>query len=139
MEQEFIAAASQYGSSAGALLMLGYVIWKIIEAVKGRDNPTHATLETHMAACEKRLHDNFNSLRNELDESCREIRAMRGEVTWLKDIHDRRDEDGLPIWYNKRSLENKIIELADTLSTQTRSIDRLCNLLESEIQSHKKQ
>lgn len=41
------------------------------------------------------------------------------EVHWLKEIHDQRDADGVPVWYVRRSLEDAIRGLSDNVANQT--------------------
>ena len=127
MDAQIIA---EYGGIFTPLLLLAYIMWQVVKEVAKKDTPTHETLERGMAACEQRLQQGMSEIKREITEYKRDYKDMEANVTWLKDVHDRRDEYGLPIWYNKRSLENRIINLADTLESQTHSIDRLCNLLE---------
>ena len=42
--------------------------------------------------------------------------------TWterLHEMHDKTDEDGVPVWYVRRSLEKSIEKLADNIDKQT--------------------
>lgn len=122
---------SEYGGIFTPLLLLAYIIWQIIKEVGKREDPTHANLEAHMAQCEARLNEKVREVKTDIAKCNSTVTTVAADTAWLKDVHDRRDEDGLPIWYNKRSLENRIISLADCLEGQTHSIDRLCNLLEA--------
>lgn len=44
---------------------------------------------------------------------------MASQTQQLFDLHNQRDDDGVPVWYVRRSLENAIEKLADNIGTQT--------------------
>ena len=129
MEQA-VMQLGQYGGIASPMLLLAYIIWQIVKENKKSDEPTHASLEGGMAQCEHRLKDEMKAVKQAVMECKPSLEAIHKDTSRLYDMHNIRDDDGMPIWYNKRSLENRIIGLADTLEGQTHSIDRLCNLLE---------
>ena len=52
----------------------------------------------------------------------KELRTMAEQIQKLYDWHDQRDEDGVPIWYVRKSLERHIGQLTETLRTLTQEI-----------------
>ena len=41
------------------------------------------------------------------------------KVQWLYEVHHKFDDDGVPIWYVRKSLEKVIVQLADSIKKQT--------------------
>ena len=58
------------------------------------------------------------------------VREIHAYAKWLKEIHDVKDEDGLPVWYVRRSLETAIVALAKNIESQTKVLERLINEFE---------
>lgn len=48
-----------------------------------------------------------------------DLHKLSREVADLHKWHDQRDQDGVPVWYVRRSLEDAINKLAANLATQT--------------------
>jgi len=47
------------------------------------------------------------------------IETIDDNVKWLRNIHNVKDKDGVPIWYFRSSLEELLKILADNSKTQT--------------------
>jgi len=73
---------------------------------------------------------------NAQDEATKEITKILYEIRHLtKELHtwhDRRDEDGVPVWYIRRSLEDSIEKLAEAVtalslnaSAQTHALEQI--------------
>jgi len=52
------------------------------------------------------------------------------QVDELHEWHDVRDEDGVKIWYRRRSLEEKLETLTKSIDAQTNQMSRLIDRLE---------
>ena len=52
----------------------------------------------------------------DLDTRVSEIHA---NVVWLREIHDVKDADGVPVWYVRQSLEHAIEKLSESITKQT--------------------
>jgi len=52
-------------------------------------------------------------------------RETNETVRWLKDIHNVKDEDGIPVWYVRRSLEDAMLQLSKNIAAQTKILERL--------------
>ena len=135
MEQTILDFLSRYDGVTGALLLLAIIIWQIIKAVNGRGEPTHGALESHMAACEDRIQRAMSELKSNIAKVTDDLNKVDDNVVWLREVHDRRDEDGIPLWYNKRSLETKLVTVADSVDNACRRMERLCELLEEQNKS----
>lgn len=53
------------------------------------------------------------------------IEAMNENIKWLKEIHDVKDEDGVPVWYVRSSLEGAIVKLANNIEAQTKVFEAM--------------
>jgi hypothetical protein len=51
----------------------------------------------------------------------------------LYDMHDQKDDDGVYVWYIRRSLGDAIEHLAENIAKQTQAFDRLIMLLEQQV------
>ena len=58
------------------------------------------------------------------------LRDMRAHVAELHKWHDKDDEDGVKVWYNRKSLGQSIDRLAESTTQFTASVMRLNELLE---------
>lgn len=77
----------------------------------------------------KKLEDVIVSIKKDtatigaLDESVDKSHALnisiKRDTEWTKNIHDRMDEDGVPVWYVRKSLEAAIEKLATNIDRQT--------------------
>lgn len=47
------------------------------------------------------------------------------KVNWLYDIHHKFDDDGVPIWYVKKSVDKAIESIAKSIETQTQILQKL--------------
>ncbi len=47
------------------------------------------------------------------------IAELQRDVTWLRDVHAPVDDDGVPKWYVRASLEKALIKLIDVTEAQT--------------------
>jgi len=55
------------------------------------------------------------------------MRKMQRQVCDLYNWHDKEDEDGVKVWYVRRSLEEAIKQLADNIAAQTDLLDAYHN------------
>lgn len=56
--------------------------------------------------------------------------------TWtarLYDMHDKTDDDGVPVWYVRRSLEKSIDKLAENIDKQTNVFTLLIDKINSKV------
>jgi len=60
------------------------------------------------------------------------LKSVMDQTQQLYDWHDRRDEEGVPVWYVRKSLETALREqshamrkLAENIGEQTRVLERL--------------
>tara|TARA_Y100000310_G_C20445648_1_gene698273 strand:- start:202 stop:510 length:309 start_codon:yes stop_codon:yes gene_type:complete len=56
----------------------------------------------------------------------------------IYEMHDKTDEDGVYVWYVRRSLEDAITKLGRNIEKQTHIFEKLVMRLESEITTIKK-
>ena len=49
----------------------------------------------------------------------------------LYDWHNVRDQDGVPVWYFKRSLEDTLDKLSDSITKQTLAMERIVLRMEA--------
>ncbi len=56
---------------------------------------------------------------------------IQPEVEWLKKVHDKTDEDGVYVWYVRKSLETSLSKLAENIEKQTLIMDRMWNEIKS--------
>ena len=56
----------------------------------------------------------------ELKELLPMMRTLNENVEWLRTMHEVKDADGAPIWYNRRSSEDATREAIKELTTATR-------------------
>jgi hypothetical protein len=52
-------------------------------------------------------------------EKCRE------DISWLRSVHDQKDEDGVYIWYLQASMKRDVHKLTDTVSKLGSSIEKV--------------
>jgi hypothetical protein len=112
----------QYAAEHAPTAVLGaLVILKIVfDFVKERQSTSHAEIDDHMAACERRMVGHLETIKEML-------RVAVADLIWLRDIHDKKDLDGVPVWYNRRSLENKIEKLTETMTIVSSNLNELVN------------
>ena len=48
-----------------------------------------------------------------------DLAKMARQVDRLSELHAKTDEDGVPVWYVRRSLESAIVSLQDAIRAQT--------------------
>jgi hypothetical protein len=56
--------------------------------------------------------------------SAKELHRMASQIEKLYDWHDQKDEDGVPVWYVRKSLERHIGELTETLRSLVQRLDK---------------
>lgn len=59
------------------------------------------------------------------------LRKVCTDVSWLRDIHERFDLDGAPLWYVPRSLGEEIGELAKAQAVTNTLLSQLLEQLRS--------
>lgn len=111
---DFTQLVEQFGGAGALLVAVLILVNQLVDKFGNASAPSHADLDERsklsMMECEQRLKDHTRNLFNELKK---ETAPMAEQVKWLVDIHDRRDEDGLPVWYNKRELERGLKEVVE--------------------------
>ena len=55
------------------------------------------------------------------------IETVKADTAWLKDIHDHKDQDGVPVWYVRQSLEIRIEKLTDAIELMTDAVMEMQN------------
>ena len=63
-----------------------------------------------------------------------DLAEMKSQVKTLYDLHNKTDQDGVPVWYVRRSLEEAIRDLSTNISKQ----NELFTALISEIRNSNK-
>ena len=97
-----------FGSGAMvSLLMLKEVSSFLKDRKNGKNHQSHQ-------------HD----LTDKLDDLSRQIEN-------LYDWHNVRDQDGVPVWYFKRSLEDTLDKLSDSITKQTLAMERIALRMEA--------
>lgn len=76
-----------------------------------------------------------HDIETKVDCVLRETSHIRGEIKWLTDVHNVKDQDGTYIWYVKTSLTDAIERLADSITQQTKIFERWINI--QEVQNNK--
>jgi len=56
-----------------------------------------------------------------------DLRKMSDEVKDLHIWHSKEDEDGVKIWYVRKTLESAIERLADNIAAQTKILEKMHN------------
>jgi len=51
------------------------------------------------------------------------------KITWLKDVHDKNDPDGLPLWYIPRSMDESMKKVAEATAKQNSILAEIKGLL----------
>jgi len=59
-----------------------------------------------------------------------EWKLMLAQMKDLHDWHNKEDEDGVKIWYVRRSLEEAIARLSENIAMQTRILERLVDKID---------
>ena len=54
-----------------------------------------------------------------------DVRKIAKEIEELHKWHDREDEDGVKVWYIRKTLETAIETLADNISMQTKLLEKM--------------
>lgn len=97
---ENLAFLKEFGIAGMIIIAVGYLVEKVLQY---RSKPT-----------ESQARDDY---RKRLDE-------MADQVKQLYDWHDRMDDDGVPVWYVRKSLENAIAELVVAINKQSQLLQR---------------
>jgi hypothetical protein len=66
-------------------------------------------------------------------DACIECREM---VARLYEMHNRKDNDGVYVWYVRRSLEEAIVKLGENIDKQTVVFERLVMRLETKFDAN---
>ena len=64
-------------------------------------------------------------MRTKLRDICERMTGMCQQVDDLHVWHKKTDDDGVPVWYVRRSLEQAIGKLAENIGTQTQVLQSL--------------
>ena len=51
------------------------------------------------------------------------------DIKWLKDVHDKNDNDGMPLWYMPRGLEDIMRKVAEATNKQTVLLEKMIGIL----------
>jgi len=70
-----------------------------------------------------------HSKKNPVDET---IKVMGEQLHDLYSWHDINDDEGVKIWYNRRSVERAVEKIADSQATQTEILKNLTRLAETQ-------
>lgn len=70
----------------------------------------------------------LNRRRNGFNGKC--MKVLIAQVRELHEWHDRRDAEGVPVWYVRKSLEDAVGKLADNIGTQTQVLQNIVHAQE---------
>lgn len=67
---------------------------------------------------------------NKRRNSCngKAMKLLMSQVRDLYDWHNRRDNEGVPVWYVRKSLEDAVSKLAENIGTQTQVLQNIATL-----------
>lgn len=107
------ALIAQYGGIFTPFLIVMYMIgqWVIVPLINKATKPvSHGDLHDKMRECENRIMTKMSAIQHDTD--------------WLREVHDRRDEDGVFVWYNKRSVEAGLWELITVMKDVSKDLKK---------------
>jgi len=67
----------------------------------------------------------ISELVSELKQRNERAEKIYDKVQWLYEVHHKFDDDGVPIWYVRKSLEKVIVQLAENISRQTEIMSKI--------------
>ena len=115
MEPSMLMQATDHGTQIliAIYMIVEWVVKPLIKRVtESREEPkaTHEDLLGRMAACEQRIMSRLERIEH--------------DARWLYEAHDRRDEDGVFVWYNKRRVEEGLFELIAVMKDVSKDLKR---------------
>jgi hypothetical protein len=73
--------------------------------------------------------ENINWIKENYGKEMSEYAKVSDDVTWLKEIHNARDKDGVPLWYVPRSIEKTMDRVAISTEKQNITLEKIAGLL----------
>jgi len=65
-------------------------------------------------------------LRNERADKIYDlVQKIYDKTQWLYEVHHKFDDDGVPLWYVRKSLEKVIVKLSDSIEKQTQIMGQI--------------
>jgi len=124
----------KYGLFAGLAF---YVIKNLLDIVRGQLNKKNIPAPAAESASKETSRVSIQNIETEVKQinHCLKDREdsyfeMYNKVNVLHKWHDKTDEDGVPVWYVRRSLEDAIIKLGESIDNQTKVFTKLSIKLE---------
>ncbi len=77
-----------------------------------------------------RWKNNYEGISDDISIINGRFGKLEKQMEWLYEAHHVFDEDNIPVWYVRKSLETAIDKLAKSIDAQTNLIQRLCTELE---------
>ena len=113
----------------GAAVLIAIVAIKAFDLIKYLIDRRNVNNET----------DNSNDkVISQLNDFEKTFIAIQSDISWLKDAHDEKDEDGVYLWYVRRSLEKAVWKMVENgnkvLATLNELLKELKNKKERIIQ-----
>lgn len=121
----------------GAIFVAYIVVKEVFVLVKGETKQIAkdvASLKQDMLTQRednKTPADQISSIYKDLKDIRKEISFINESIEDLYKWHDKEDDDGVKIWYVRKTLEDKIKKLVDILDKQRETLSSLTSIFES--------
>lgn len=112
---DFLTFGVGIGAAAFLIIVVAYSIKHVapyVRKITGRDK---STSNDDLLARLDQLEAISMSISSKEDQLKEDVRKTKSKIEILYDWHNVSDEDGLKVWYVKKSLENTIVKLSDAI------------------------
>lgn len=135
-ESEIIGVASKLDSNASFVLLSLILIVQVLRITFDFVTKYKETKNPQMS------HNDIYSTLGGVEQTLAVLRedsqGTKANVTWLKDVHDKQDEDGVMVWYTRKSLERSIDKLSDNIKSNTDALNKFLQFMEYEAKVQKR-
>ena len=135
-ESEIIGVASKLDSNAYFVLLSLILIVQVLRITFDFVTKYKETKNPQMS------HNDIYSTLGGVEQTLAVLREdsqrTKANVTWLKDVHDKQDEDGVMVWYTRKSLERSIDRLSINIQNNTDALNKFLQFMEYEAKVQKR-
>lgn len=71
----------------------------------------------------------YKSVRVGKPEKDSRLDDITNKVNWLKEVHDKRDQNGMPLWYVPRELQQLCFQTSNAMTLVNRNLDDIKEIL----------
>lgn len=109
---EFVNGHPQYGIAIVVVFLTIILLREIFNLKEKKNIERINDFRSALKDIEKKHYDHFDKIEIKI---CK----IKNQLDDLYKMHDKKDEEGVYVWYVRRSLEKAIEKLADNVSKQT--------------------